>query len=210
MRTFYDFQNLIMRRKLLLLTISLLLSSSCTQLKKDENPIPLQKEYLTYILAGQNSGNGIFYHLSNPAIELQLHPGASYHSDSCIIDINGDGIDDLYLKQRGFFSSGGTISQNTVCPLGNNEIAVKTETLFADTIVPNDTIDNKLFWQNSTCILYNYISGTNPEGYWFNAGIKYVGVRVHASDTLLFGWVRILIYNSHFQYIYEYAGTIGY
>jgi hypothetical protein len=84
-------------RTFLLLSIFLLCVCSCSQ--KVKNPSPPDKKYLAFILAGQNAGSGIYYHLLNPAVELQLHPGACITTDSSIIDVNGDGIEDFILKQ---------------------------------------------------------------------------------------------------------------
>jgi hypothetical protein len=200
------------QRILLIISILLVFICSCTHSDNEENPTPLKKKYLAYILAGQNSGSGIYYHLFDPTVALELHQ--IYATDSCQIDMNGDGNIDFILRLKGQFHSGGLTCENSVSPLGNNEIAVRPEGSFlADTIRINDTIGNNLSWQTGKCMLNNlFESGTSSSdtGNWYHAGIKYLGVKVHYADTSLYGWIKIHIYNSHFQYIYEYAGTIGY
>jgi hypothetical protein len=206
--------HLYLRMKTLLLIPVLLLSIwACKRSDEDQNPIPQVKKYPAYILAGQQAGNGIYYRQLIPVITLQLHQGCGA-TDSCILDVNGDGTDDFIVSLSGYFSSGGLISRNTIRPLGTNEIAVRPEgTLLADTIRAGDTIGKNLSMENKACVLYYDISSGQADssfGYWRGAGIKYLGVKVHALDTIFFGWIRITIPNAHFLYVYEYAGTTGY
>jgi len=203
--------SLVKKKIPLIISILLVCSTSCSR-NKDENQKPAVKKYPAYILAGQNSGSGIYYHLFDPKVSLELHQ--IYATDSCSIDINGDGIIDFILRLTGQFHSGGLMCENSVSPLGNNEIVVRPEESFmADTIRTNDTIGKNLSWQTGKSILNNLIESSTSyydTGNWYLAGIKFLGVRVHYADTLLYGWIRIHIYNSHFQYIYEYASTSEY
>lgn len=174
------------------------------------------KEKLTYpssILAGQKTGEGIFYKDVVPDDSI----GDDSYSESRIIDLDEDGVADFELysghTQAAGFGSGGS----WITPLDSNEVACLPHTIYIDTLSVNEVINSSLYWVKKESIYYYYfyrqMSGefeNDEEGLWRYASHKYAGVRIKKDNDYLYGWLRVDMNIYHSQILLEYGITKGY
>jgi hypothetical protein len=174
------------------------------------------KEVLTYpssILAGQKTGDGVFYKDLVPDDSI----GDGLDSETRFIDLDEDGVADFKLysghTQASGFGSGGS----WITPLDSNEVACQPNTIYIDTLSANEVINSSLYWVKKESIYYYYyysqVSGefdNDAEGLWNTVSHKYAGLRIKKDNEYLYGWLRVDM-NIHFsQILMEYGVTKAY
>lgn len=173
----------------------------------------VERTYPSSILAGQKTGEGIFYKDLVPDDSI----GDCLDSETRFIDLDEDGTADFKLNsghtQAAGFGSGGS----WIIPLDSNEVACQLMTVHIDTLSVNDVINSSLYWVKEESVYYNYFyrqfSGEfdfGEEGLWYNVSNKYAGVRIKKDNEYLYGWLRVDMNIYHSQILIEYGVTKGY
>jgi hypothetical protein len=187
----------------------------------DKNDDENEKDYLypQYILAGQNSGDGIKYVNFDP----DRHYTCDCHGitsewtiDSTRFDINKDKSDDFLLITKmspSEIQSFVTLSAE-IKPLKYCSVCVlRSDNYCVDTLNINDTISLKNNWSDSTALLYYYYHRyftqngpyTEINGFWYDNTRYFVGIRIQKGEKDFFGWLDLTTY-----YFRQYAITIPY
>jgi hypothetical protein len=182
-----------MKRSFLIL-ILFLLALSC-----DKYDSVKEYNYLTYILAGQKEGIGIWYIDVEPddtlkIFDCELDPQAQRN-----LDLNQDGILDFSLEYKISSCSalGGSWSYFGIAPLGNNSVCVsKVENTWAEALHYNDTINENNNWSDSTALLFEHlwyitVGPVYDYGYWPQDTDIFVAVRIVRGEHTFYGWLDI-------------------
>jgi hypothetical protein len=153
----------------------------------------------------------------NPPLKIQLQidsvKNTKYGQDS--IDINQDGIYDLFILQNLFidwdetarldygFYYGKIVSKNGL------EIHTKTETYYiglgqtsdfnwVDTLKYQDRINSRDNWSDPSNTVYNFMWAlparpTMTNGCWFDIldNERYVGIRMKINSEYKYGWLKV-------------------
>jgi len=167
------------------------MSYSC---KKEEFSLVLPDE----ITPGQKYGSGIDYVDFEPDLNCSIIDPWNKQDTNINLDLNRDGIYDFTLKRvmcHPVFL-GGDCDDVTIIPLMNNEICVRSELGWLDTLSIQDTIDSRITWTNKEGLIYSYnfvLGGiSSTEGFWFNIlsmDDKYLGFKIIKDDKKYFGWM---------------------
>ena len=173
----------------------------------------LMRGHAQSIVAGEFDANEFYYDFVPNHLLLVPDP-VNFDGDSLYIDMNNDGIDDVWIQL--YTHDGGNWSYTRfarVSPLGNTQIAGGVvDTCFAN-CPPPDFVNTKILvaafdstelinantnWTNSSGELtFNEWNATVPNtcGYTCTGGdfgfdFRYIGIRVFAASDTLYGWIK--------------------
>lgn len=196
--------------KLIIFTLVVILAFiSCD--KTDGTPSETKPTILpNSILAGQQSGQGIYYVDLEPDISI-LRNWEQFDT-SIFIDLNNDGTDDFIFEREisSPYYMGGGLDKIKIISQNQNEIVVlpapypdpiqepcmHSSLDWVDTLLVSDPIDIDNIWTNSESLILKdvwsmkYCSVT--DGLWsevYNSDDKYIGFKVIKDDKNYFGWI---------------------
>ncbi|HOW24490.1 MAG TPA: hypothetical protein PK711_02370 [Bacteroidales bacterium] len=154
-----------------------------------------------YIIAGQTSGNHIYYF----DIEDVIFYAEPNNPVTFPINIDG-GWFDLQFGAYLFIGHYSTSYGSEVAPLGSTSISVLIgEDNWINKFNPGDTIDFSLIWQSEPGILESYyeddFGNSVIQGVFHGEG--YMGFKIDSPDFII-GWIRLDIFWSEVT-IYDYA-----
>src|SRR5688572_454665 len=113
-----------------------------------------------------------------------------------VVDINGDGVDDLSFRHQPLFGTGLNLgsSENTVSGLNGAQV-VTDGTFFggprADARAPGELISPALTWTDHALIFYDYDAPENRGDPVFLNPDASLGVRFTANGQTHYGWVGV-------------------
>lgn len=177
----------------------------------------IKVNYAQTINAGQ-TGSGVYYHDINPDTTLQ---GNKWVNNPVIlpIDMNGDSIVDfeliVYVYNCGMACNH---CHSYILPIDSNQVAFgyvdSCKTIYTppgfietDTMIHlfnyNDAINSSASWTNSSVNFAFRYWGQDRidcgDNAYTSGSVKYIGVRVYTSTSILYGWIKISgITNSSF------------
>ena len=185
------------KKSLVAFTILLGLTYSCN--KDDDSNSKLSALDLdTYILAGEQTGQGIEYTDLSPDINVEVVNAWNDNDTLIDLDLDGDGTIDFKISRRECHPSmlGADCDKMHILPLNGNEVNLDVTSNWLDTLSYNDTINIDNDWTTDTLTIYGYgaIMGqpTNYFGHWKGVSSTdkyYIGVKVKKNNKNFYGWI---------------------
>lgn len=178
----------------------------------DKEEEPLEIAYLNYIVAGNNEGPGIKY---SGVINDTLFFDYPNSDLNILIDLNGDGINNVEYRFFGSASPGHNRTNNSIKTIGNSYLATPQQAdSLVSTIPLNDTINANLNWVNGTCLLYEHYEDDTgfsySAGLWRRAKDKYIGTKIIVDEKVYYGWIRVDLGNGWNPVLIDYSCTVEY
>lgn len=204
-----------MKKLFSILLILLLFFVSCVKDKSVVTP--------DSILAGQKTGQGVYYFDFAPDISLSLIDWDQTDT-SIIFDFNQDGTDDFIFERtespHGYL--GGGFERIKIISLEQNEIVViaapyydtivtpcmHSQLDWVDTLLMSDPIGMSNLWSNNASLIYYYnwdMQGCNiHDGFWqgvYTPNNKFIGFKIVKNGLNYFGWLSM--YNEKANNVYK-------
>ena len=185
--------------------------------------------YSQYVLAGQHGATNCFYDVNpdttlvGPNNHATNYPPAKYS-----IDLDGDGVRDLYLSAIGFWVNGMGYSKVAIYPDSNSVCQIAhgyTDTChtpnatyflynMAKSLHLNDTVNDHLVWSTGGLNLnytdwmwMTYSCGLN--GFINDSFGNYIGLRVIKPSDTIYGWVKVTNVGALTYTVQEFACSQG-
>ncbi len=139
------------------------------------------------IIVGDSVSAGIIYNNIKDSALPFIAKGISI----CEIDIDNDNIFDIRFYHEHQSSPAYNCIYRKVFPLTNIEFAVKTSTLYIDTLPLNSNVNSSLNWKGVVGFHLRYncssITGNSDNGV-FKSSNNYLGFRKIQSTDTIYGW----------------------
>jgi len=172
-----------MRTLLFLSAFSILTVFAACKKDSPDTPAPAN---LSYVLAG--NPDRLYSPEMDPIVITVPSNAANGTHD---LDVNHDGVMDYHLRIHCPFQDHSLESWIGIESYDLNEVAATySQPTWIKSFHANDSIDGGEGWYACSVLFYEAPQAT---GYWIGVTNRYVGIRVHAKNKVLYGWISVQV-----------------